>query len=74
MSFNTDSSSFNVPLVNGSIIINGDHISTTSNIMYCVKEAIGTQGLLTLSNQLNGTVTILSSDINDQSIINDMIW
>jgi len=74
MSFNTDSSSFNVSLVNGSIIINGDHISTTSNIMYCVKEVIGTRGLLTLSNQLNGSVTISSSDINDQSIINVMIW
>jgi hypothetical protein len=74
MSFNTDQTSFSVALINGQIVINGEHILETSNIQYCVKQAIGVQGFLTLSAQSNGTVTILSDNANDQSVINVMIW
>jgi hypothetical protein len=74
MSFNADQTCFCVALINGKIIIKGEHIFETSNIQYCVKQAIGVQGFLTLSAQSDGTVTILSDNENDQSILNVMIW
>jgi hypothetical protein len=63
-----------VSLINGEVIVTGDNIFIDSTVMYCVKQASGTQGHLSISNQANGTFTITSTSPTDQSSINIQIW
>ena len=63
-----------VALINGEVIVTGDNIFLNSTIMYCVKEAIGTQGYLSITNQADGTFTIISTSNTDQSVLNIQIW
>lgn len=68
------STSTNVALINGRITVISPSIYADSNIILTVRKAIGTQGILSLDNQIDGSVDIVSTSSDDQSEINIMIW